>query len=285
MANTAKVGAFSNGAERCASAPTRCEILSQGPWLGETDIAGKTLFVFAEQGLGDTIQFFRYLEKFKSLGCDIAFEAQPPLVPLIAGQKRSFRVIGRGNPISKFDVLCPLLSAPLAFKTTLETIPASVPYLTAPPDKAELWRNRLGQKRKPRIGLAWSGSPTSVNDAQRSMPLKFLLPLIGEYGEWYSLQKDVRERDRDALSATPAIINHAETFTDFTDTAALIAELDLIISVDCVISHLAGAMGKPSGSLSHSTRIFFICAIAKITPEVPYRALVPSADLRGIGRP
>ena len=132
---------------------------SQGPWLGETDIAGKTLFVFAEQGLGDTIQFFRYLEKFESLGCDIAFEAQPPLVPLIAGQKRSFRVIGRGDPIPKFDVLCPLLSAPLAFKTTLETIPASVPYLTAPPDKAELWRNRLGQKRKPRIGLAWSGIP------------------------------------------------------------------------------------------------------------------------------
>ena len=218
---------------------------SHGPWLGETDIAGKTLFVFAEQGLGDTIQFFRYLEKFKSLGCDIAFEAQPPLVPLIAGQKRSFRVIGRGDPIPEFDVLCPLLSAPLAFKTTLETIPASVPYLAAPPDKTELWRSRLGQKRKPRIGLAWSGSPTSVNDAQRSMPLKFLLPLIGGNGEWYSLQKDVRERDRDALSATPAIINHAETFTDFTDTAALIAELDLIISVDCVISHLAGAMGKP----------------------------------------
>ncbi len=75
--------------------------------------------------------------------------------------------------------------------------------------------------------------------------MKFLLPLIGESGEWYSLQKDVRKRDRDALSATPAIINHAETFTDFADTAALIAELDLIISVDCVISHLAGAMGKP----------------------------------------
>ena len=137
------------------------------------------------------------------------------------------------------------MSAPLAFKTTLETIPASVPYLAAPSDRTTLWRRRLGTKRKTRIGLAWSGSPGTVNDVQRSVPLKLLLPIIGENAEWYSLQKHVRERDRDALSATLAIINHAETFTDFSDTAAIIAELDLVISVDCVISHLAGAMGKP----------------------------------------
>ena len=214
------------------------------PWLGDTDISGKTVFVFAEQGLGDTIQFFRYLKKFETLGCDIVFEAPPPLVPLIAQQNGSFRVIARGGEQPKFDVLFPLMSAPLAFKTTLETIPASVPYLAVPPDRTTLWRSRLGTKPKPRIGLAWSGSPGTVNDIQRSMPLKLLLPIIGENAEWYSLQKHVRERDREALSATPAIINHAETFTDFSDTAAIIAELDLVISVDCVISHLAGAMGK-----------------------------------------
>ena len=215
------------------------------PWLGETDIAGKTVFVFAEQGLGDTVQFYRYLKNFEALGCDIVFEAPPPLVPLIAQQNGSFRVIARGDETPKFDVLFPLMSAPLAFKTTLETIPASVPYLAAPSDRTTLWRRRLGTKRKTRIGLAWSGSPGTVNDVQRSVPLKLLLPIIGENAEWYSLQKHVRERDRDALSATLAIINHAETFTDFSDTAAIIAELDLVISVDCVISHLAGAMGKP----------------------------------------
>jgi len=215
------------------------------PWLGETDVSGKTVFAFAEQGLGDTIQFYRYLKNFESLGCHVVFEAPPPLVPLLAEQKKPIRVIARGDATPKFDVLFPLMSAPLAFKTTLGTIPASIPYLSASSDRAALWRNRLGAKRKTRIGLAWSGSPGSVNDVRRSIPLKFLLPIIGDNAEWFLLQKDVRDGDQESLNATPAIIKHAETFTDFRDTAALIAELDLVISVDCVISHLAGAMGKP----------------------------------------
>jgi tetratricopeptide (TPR) repeat protein len=215
------------------------------PWLGETDISGKTVLAFAEQGLGDTIQFYRYLKNFESLGCDVIFEAPPPLVPLIVQQNQPFRVVARGDETPEFDVLFPLMSAPLAFKTTLDTIPASVPYLAAPSERTSLWRSRLGAKRKARIGLAWAGSPGSVNDVQRSMPLKFLLPIISENAEWFSLQKDVRDGDREALSATPAIINHAEAFADFNDTAALITELDLVIAVDSVISHLAGALGKP----------------------------------------
>ncbi len=233
---------------------TRIRVLSnrnfkQNLWLGHEKLSGKTILVNSEQGFGDTIYFCRYLQKLERLDCKIIFEVQPALLQLFNAQNYSFRLVARGDPIPDFDVYCPLMSLPLAFKTTLETIPAPIPYLVAPREKTEFWQAKLGKKTKPRIGLCWSGSALSVNDIRRNIPLELLLPILTENAEWHSLQKDVRDRDIPSLRSNPGIRNHADALKDFTDTAALISELDLVISVDAVAGHLAGALGKLFWSL------------------------------------
>ena len=217
---------------------------SQKPWLGDTDITGKTVLIHSEQGFGDIIQFYRYLAELKKLDCKIIFEAPEPLIPLFAVQKDDFQIITWGAPHPHFDVHCPLLSLPHAFKTTLQTIPASVPYLFSSPAKLDDWRTKLGEKGKPRVGLAWSGNPRN-KDTKRNVPLELLLSKMSAGLEWHSLQKDVREDDRSSLKSNPAVIDYTSSLNDFSDTAALIAELDLVISVDTVVAHLAGALGKP----------------------------------------
>ena len=177
------------------------------------------------------------------LSCKILFETPASLVPLIKAQKGNYEVISQGEMLPHFDVHCPLLSLPLAFKTTLETIPVSTPYLFPSTEKVERWRVKLGRKNKPRIGLAWSGR--ILPDFRRSIPLESLLPLINDKAEWHAVQKDVRESDRNSLESIPAIINHCASLADFSDTAALIDELDLVISIDTAVAHLAGALGKP----------------------------------------
>lgn len=218
-------------------------------WLGDEDIAGKTILVHSEQGFGDIIHFSRYLQKLKSLNCQIIFEVPAALYALFAAQKHNFLIVTAGERIPDFDVHCPLMSLPLAFGTTLETVPAAISYLTAPHEKIEFWRSKLGKRNKPRIGLCWSGSPHSIGDPWRNIPLELLLPLLKEKAEWHSIQKDVRVRDRAALDSSPHIIDHAQALSDFTDTAALICELDLVISVDAVAANLSGAMGKPVWTL------------------------------------
>jgi tetratricopeptide (TPR) repeat protein len=217
---------------------------SQKPWLGDTDIAGKTILVHSEQGFGDIIQFYRYLTELKKLGCTIVFETPAPLVPLFANQKNNFKIITWGAAYPYFDVHCPLLSLPHAFKTTLQTIPASIPYLFSLPKKRDEWRTKLGKKNKARVGLAWSGNPRN-EDIRRNIPLELFRPIMIEGIEWHSLQKDVLENDRISLKTNPTIIDFTASLNDFSDTAALIAELDLVISVDTVAAHLAGALGKP----------------------------------------
>ena len=218
---------------------------SQRQWLGNDSIVGKTILIHSEQGFGDTIQFFRYLSKLKTLGCKIIFETQTQLVPLIKAQRYNCQIIGQGETLPSFDVHCPLLSLPLAFKTTLETIPASIPYLFSSAEKLELWRTKLGRKNKFRIGLAWSGNQNFWNDIRRSIAFELLRPIMSVNGEWYSLQKDVRGSDNNSLKSTPNIIDHTQCLNDFSDTAALISELDLVISVDTAVAHLTGALGKP----------------------------------------
>jgi tetratricopeptide (TPR) repeat protein len=217
---------------------------SQKPWLGDSDIAGKTVLVHSEQGFGDTIQFYRYLAELEKLGCKIIFETPAPLIPLFAAQNSNFKLITWGATHPHFDVHCPLMSLPHALKTTLQTIPASIPYLSASSDKLDRWRAKLGKKGKPRVGLAWSGNPRN-KDTRRNIPLELLLPRMSAGIEWLSLQKDIREDDRPSLKSNPAMIDYTASLSDFSDTAALIAELDLVISVDTVVAHLAGALGKP----------------------------------------
>jgi len=151
-------------------------------------------------------------------------------------------VAARGAPLPDFDLHCPLLSLPLAFKTDLATIPAEVPYLRAPGGAAD-WDARLGTKR-PRIGLVWSGNHGHKRDRDRSIPLYALLPLLDADATFVSLQKDVRAGDVAVLKQT-AVIDVARELTTFADTAALVSALDLVISVDTSVAHLAGALGKP----------------------------------------
>jgi hypothetical protein len=218
---------------------------SQSLWLNDSDIAGKTLLIHAEQGFGDTIQFCRYLRLLPSKHCKVIFEVQKPLASLFQSQGLQFEIIAKGERIRPFDVHCPLLSLPLAFNTTDSTIPADVPYIESLSDKTLEWSDRIGRQTKPRIGIAWSGNPNFRNDISRPIPLSTLRSIMSDKFEWYCLQKDLRENDRDALKALPFVKDFSLLFTDFSDTAALIQQLHLVISVDTSIAHLAGAMAKP----------------------------------------
>ena len=152
-------------------------------------------------------------------------------------------LVAAGNHLPKFDVHCPLLSLPLAFDTTLETIPASIPY-RAGALRVVAWRKQLGHKTKSRVGLVWSGGNPNVQTDARRIRLDMLLPMISDAAEWHALQKGILERDREPLRRA-SIADHSSSLRIFADTAALIPEMDLVISVDTAVAHLAGALGKP----------------------------------------
>lgn len=211
-------------------------------WHGEA-IAGQTILVHSEQGLGDTIQFCRYLPLVAATGARVVFEVQPPLQRLLHGIGDA-EVISRGDPLPMFDWQCPLMSLPHAFGTRLETIPADIPYLHASPDLARAWAHRLGEKRRPRIGLAWAGNADHRNDHNRSIALDTLLPLLDAEADFVSLQKVLRPGD-EALLDGRDILRVDAALGDFADTAALITQFDLVISIDTSVAHLAGALGAP----------------------------------------
>ena len=219
---------------------------AQPPWTGREDLRGKTLLLHAEQGLGDTIQFCRYAALLYHRGARIILEVQPPLVELLAPLRGVDRVVARGAALPSFDFHCPLMSLPRAFGTGIDSIPASVAYLKAPDEHVERWRAKLGARDGPRIGLAWSGSATLVNDRNRSIPLAQLAPLRELGATLVSLQKEVRDDDRRALQAGTPLLHFGAELTDFRDTAALISLMDAVVSVDTAVAHLAGAMGKPA---------------------------------------
>jgi hypothetical protein len=217
----------------------------QALWLGEQSPAGKTILVHTEQGMGDVIQFSRYIPMLTAMGAKIVLAAPPVLASLMQTLPAPVKVVIKWDEIPEFDMHCPMLSLPLAFKTTLDTIPTQVPYLEADLQKVAKWNERLGAKRRLRVGLVWSGSVTHVNDRNRSIPLRTLTPLLGLDVEYYSLQKEVRHDDQLDMTQFPQLQSHADELHDFSDTAALIATLDLVIAVDTSIAHLAGALGKP----------------------------------------
>ena len=214
---------------------------SKPVWRGE-DIRGKRLLVRAEQGFGDMIQFCRYLPLVRALGIEIVFEARARLAPVMATLNCPMTIIANGAPLPDFDLSCRLLSLPHIFQTTLDSIPADIPYLFTDPGKVQQWEKKLGPKRNFRIGLVWSGSDMDLN---RSIGLEELLALGDLPVELHSLHKEYRPADVALLNRTPAIHQHQDAQQDFSDTAALIAGMDLIISVDTAVAHLAGAMGKP----------------------------------------
>jgi hypothetical protein len=165
------------------------------------------------------------------------------------------RLVIKGEDFPFFDYQCPLLSLPLALKTNLSNIPCAIQYLNLDKhlDKVAEWKSRLGFQTKKRIGLVWSGNPRQKNDHNRSILLGDILPFLPGQFEYISLQKEVREVDQLTLASNPQILNFTNYLNDFVDTAALIDNLDLVISVDTSVAHLSGALGKKTLVLLSST--------------------------------
>ncbi len=205
-------------------------------WDGE-EIGARTLLVHAEQGLGDTIQFCRFVPLLRAER--IIFEVPPPLVRLLSSLAGGARIIPRGDRLPCFDLHCPLMSLPHRFGTTLATIPAVVPYLAADRAATARWSARLAVRPGLKAGLVWAGNPEFAADARRSLDPVLLAPLLALPGiTFVSLQCG-------AEHVPPPLLDWAAELGDFADTAALVAALDLVISVDTAVAHLAGALGKP----------------------------------------
>ena len=213
-------------------------------WRGDQPLAGRTILLHAEQGFGDTIQFCRYAPLVRARGARVIVEAPAPLLPLLRTLDGPADLVAAGEPLPPFDVHCPLMSLPLAFGTSAETVPARIPYLAASPDRTAVWAKRLGPRTRPRIGLAWSGLAKYKADRARSAPLRALATLIHPGFDYISVQRDVAPGDLPAAAAF-GIRLFGEHIADFADSAALTAAMDLVISVDSSPAHLAGALGRP----------------------------------------
>jgi tetratricopeptide (TPR) repeat protein len=237
-------------------------VFPQPLWLGAENLAHKTILLHAEQGLGDTIQFCRYAPLVKALGARVLLEVPKALLGLLQGLEGVDALIEKGQARPAFDYHCPLLSLPLAFKTRLETIPNSKKYIDADAQKAKQWKERLGQTAKLRIGVVWNGGfrPNqpeiwSVN-RRRNIELEIFSNALNPVdAQFYSLQKgDPAESEIRGQEAKywPAgnFTNYADKLQDFSDTAALIENLDLVVGVDTSTIHLAAAMGKPTWILN-----------------------------------
>lgn len=217
---------------------------SSRQWTGTQKLAGRTVLLHAEQGLGDTLQFVRYVPLVARLGATVILEVQPELVALLENTTGASRVIARGDPLPHFDLHCPLMSLPRAFATQGVTASTPIPYVTTPAEATRRWAQRL-PPGGPLVGIAWAGRPSHHNDHNRSLPLAALAPLLRRSDiQFVSLQRDLREGDAAILGAMPHIIHVGPDLHDFADTAALISRLDAVIAVDTAVAHLAGALGK-----------------------------------------
>jgi len=210
-------------------------------WRGETDIAGRSILVHAEQGLGDTLQMVRYVPTLAARGARVVLRVQPLLGKLMAGFPGAASVQTFSDAVPSVDVQCPMFSLPFVFGTTMSDVPAQVPYLRVAPEYLLLWQALLGPRRRTRIGVAWRGRQ---HLPLRSMPVAALAPLMARTDlEIHVIQKDVSAPDRDWLAEHGAI-DHSTNLKDFADTAALITHLDLVLTIDTSVAHLAGALGQ-----------------------------------------
>jgi tetratricopeptide (TPR) repeat protein len=221
---------------------------SQPKWLGEEPIAGKTLLLCADEGLGDSIQFVRYVPMLVSRGASVILVVHDELCPLLPGMAGVSQCLPKSaETLPAFDLHCPLSSLPLAFGTRLDTIPVEKTYLPPPAaDRVQAWEGRLGPHAKLRVGLVWSGNPKHNNDHNRSIPLRMLARILDVDATFISLQKDPRPDDKATLLERSEIVDLTQHLTDFAETAALVSCLDLVITVDTSVAHLAGALGRPT---------------------------------------
>jgi hypothetical protein len=215
-------------------------------WLGKEPIEGKRLLLHSEAGLGDTLQFCRYAPLAAARGAIVLLEVQAPLAGLLSRLQGVCEVAARGAALPPFDCHCPMMSLPLAFETTLATIPAAPGYLRADAHKVARWRSRLAALEGPRVGLAWSGNAANAIDARRSIRLADLTRHLPSGVQYFCTQRDVRAEDRATLAQNPWIHYLNDDAGDFDDAAALCDCMDLIVSVDTSIAHLCGALGRPT---------------------------------------
>ena len=218
---------------------------SRPRWEGG-DLTGKTILLHGEQGMGDILQFVRYVPLVAARGAKIVVACHPELCRLLANMRFVSQAIAIGTAPPRFDVHCSMMSLPFVFGTTLATIPAYAPYLHAPVDLIGHWAERLGPRgTAARVGLVWAGRPEYLTDAVRTIRLEQLSPLAAVKGiEFHSIQKGPAAREAMNPPAGMQLVSHGDQLTDFAETAALLANLDLVISVDTAPAHLAGAMGK-----------------------------------------
>jgi Tfp pilus assembly protein PilF len=213
-------------------------------WLGKESLKGRTILLHAEQGFGDTIQLCRYVKLVAARGAKVLLAAPSHMRPLLQTLEAECEIFIEGQPLPAFDFHCPLMSLPLAFNTRLDTIPVETSYLRSDPARDSVWRERIGAKTKPRIGVAWSGRQEHKNDHNRSIPLAQFARLFTGRAQFFSLQKEVRDTEMPLLGQS-SVTFLGDQLSDYADTAALISQLDLVITVDTSVAHLAGALGKP----------------------------------------
>lgn len=215
-------------------------------WRGEP-LIGKRFLILAEQGMGDMIQFVRYAAELAARGATVHVEAPPELADLFRAVPGVTAVVPCDGPYPACDYQAPMLSLPQRCGTRLDTIPSPPRYIVTDASRRVRWREALGPNTRPRVGVAWAGNPDHVRDAMRSLPLAALSPLLALSGiEWIGLQKGAAAAEMAALPPRLALRDMAAIANDFADTAALIAELDLVIAVDTSVVHLAGALGAPT---------------------------------------
>jgi hypothetical protein len=215
-------------------------------WLGVESLPGKTVLLHAEQGLGDTIQFCRYVKMVSDLGAKVIFEVQKPLVPLLEELPGVSTLIAKGDPLPDFDLHCPLLSLPLAFKTDLHSIPRAKSYLKAQSDRVASWKNRL-QSDALKIGISWQGSHSTKIDSGRSFELKLFEHIAAVPNlQLISLQKGYGSEQLKNMPTGMEVMDLGEELDAdgaFLDSAAVMMNLDLVITSDTALAHLAGALG------------------------------------------
>ena len=231
-----------------------------GPmWLGEESVAGKTVIVCQDEGMGDAIQFARYVPLLASRGARVILVVEPPLCSLLSRLQGVSLCLPKlpGTALPPFDFHVPIDSLPLAFRTTYDNVPADESYLPAPDaGQVQTWESRLGPRERLRVGLVWSGNPKHKNDHNRSISLRAMSRILDIDATFVSLQNNPLPQDADFLRERGDIVDLSQHMTDFAETAALVSCLDLVLTVDTSVAHLAAALGRPTWILLPHTPDF-----------------------------
>ena len=245
-----KLGRFEEGwvlyEERLKGSPSfplvRHELLRN--FIEVDKLADKSVLLFSEQGIGDTIQFYRYAKKIANLDARVTVAVQKSLVDLLALSKPLWNIVNIEGALPACDYSASLLSLPFVLQENSIDINADNPYIFSSPIKVSEWKNRLGPKQKAIVGIVWSGNTLFKENGKRSIPLLQMISFLPSDLQYVSLQKELSDFDLKVLEKNAFILNYSSYLTDFNETAALIDCLDLVITVDTSIAHLAGAMGK-----------------------------------------